>query len=421
MIQKYFKRAFVRRRMAAGHLSIILKDFVSDLHDRGHTANTIQQYTQAVEHFGGWLRRRGVAAANIGADHVRRFLSQHLRHCHCPMPAANTLPTCRAAIRRLMDSLQRHGVVRRTNHPKTARHGADRVLLAYDQHLDQVCGLSTSSRRARQRYARQFLAWRFGADPPCLRALRPKDLVTFVSGWARTRTHAGVHDLAVGLRSFLRFLEFSRRIARPLWCAVPGLAAVPSHQPPTILQRDELKRFLKCFDRASPGGRRDYAIALCLARLGLRAAEVAGLSLDDVDWRAMAVRLRKTKQQRERLLPMPPQVARAVARYLKAGRPPSPTRALFVRHRAPRGDALKSHHVRSVVRLAFARCGIAYTGTHVLRHTWATHAHRRGLSLKVLGDILGHRCLNTTARYAHVNLDELRQAALPWPRREVKP
>lgn len=216
MIQKYFKRAFARRRMAAGHLSIILKDFVSDLHHRGRTANTIQQCTQAVEHFGGWLRRRGVAAKNIRADHVRRFLSQHLRHCHCPMPAANTLRTCRAAIQRLMDSLHRHGVVRPTDRPKTARQGVDRLLLAYDHHLDQVCGLSTSSRRARQRYARQFLAGRFGAARPGLRTLRPKDLVTFVSGWARTRTHAGVHDLVVGLRSFLRFLEFSRRIARPL-------------------------------------------------------------------------------------------------------------------------------------------------------------------------------------------------------------
>jgi site-specific recombinase XerD len=421
MVQKYFKRAFARCRMAAGHLSIILDDFVSDLHDRGHTANTIQQYTQAVEHFGAWLGRRGVALESISADHVRSFLSQHLRHCRCPMPAAKSLRTCRAAIGRLMDCLHRHGVVRLPGCAKPARSGVDRLLLAYDHHLDRVCGLSTSSRRARQRYARQFLAWRFGAGRPCLWALRPKDVVTFVSDWARTRTHGGVHDLVVGLRSFLRFLGFSRRIAKPLWRAVPGLAAVPSHQPPTVLLPDELNRFLKCFDRTSPRGRRDYAIALCLAKLGLRAAEVAGLSFDDVDWRAMVIRLRKTKQQRERRLPLPPQVARAVARYLRAGRPPSPTRALFVRQRAPLGEALKPHHVRSVVRLGFARCGIAYTGTHVLRHTWATHAHRRGLSLKVLGDILGHRCLNTTARYAHVNLDELRQAALPWPGGEVEP
>lgn len=185
---------------------------------------------------------------------------------------------------------------------------------------------------------------------------------------------------------------------------MPGLAAVPSHQPPTILQRDELKRFLKCFDRASPGGRLDYAIALCLARLGLRAAEVAGLSLDDVDWRAMVVRLRKTKQPRERLRPLPPQVARAVARYLKAGRPPSPTRALFVRHRAPRGDALKSHHVRSVVRLAFARCGIAYTGTPGLRHSRAMSLLQAGVALEVIALGLGHAKPITAHGYVEADL-----------------
>ena len=127
------------------------------------------------------------------------------------------------------------------------------------------------------------------------------------------------------------------------------------------------------------------------------------------------MRLRRTKQQRERLLPMPPKVARAIAAYLKWGRPPSQSRSLFVRHRAPLGEGLKPHHVRSVVRLAFAHCNIGYTGTHVLRHTWATIAHRRGVDLKLLADFLGHRSLDTTSRYAHVNLEELRQAALPWP------
>ncbi len=88
-----------------------------------------------------------------------------------------------------------------------------------------------------------------------------------------------------------------------------------------------------------------------------------------------------------------------------------------MRHRAPRGEGLRPHHVRSVVRLAFAHCHIDYTGTHVLRHTWATTVHRRGIDLKLLADVLGHRSLNTTSRYAHVNLEELRQAALPWPNR----
>lgn len=262
---------------------------------------------------------------------------------------------------------------------------------------------------------REFLSWRFNKGRICLRALEPKDLLGFVSHCAHTLAHGSIHDLTVGLRSFLRFLEFSERLRTRLSLAVPKLAPVPTNQPPTVLTAEQMKKFLNSFDRKTATGRRDLAVAICLSELGLRAAEVAALCIDDLDWRAMTIRLRRTKQQRERLLPMPSKVARAIAAYLKNGRPLSGSRSLFVRHQAPLGEGLKSHHIRSVARLAFARCGIGFTGTHVLRHTWATIVHRRGIDLKLVADVLGHKSLNTTARYAHVNLKELRQAALPWP------
>jgi site-specific recombinase XerD len=240
-------------------------------------------------------------------------------------------------------------------------------------------------------------------------------LLVFVQERARVWTHGAIHDLTVGLRSLLRFLEFTEQIRGSLSVAVPKLAPIPTNQPPTVLTPEQMEGFLMSFDRKTSKGRRDFAIANCLSELGLRAIEVAELNIDDLDWRAMTMRLRRTKQQRERLLPMPLKVARAIAAYLKNGRPRSNSRALFVRHRAPVGEGLKTHHVRSVARLAFARCGVGYTGTHVLRHTWATMVHRRGIDLKVVADVLGHTSLDTTARYAHVNLNELRQAALPWP------
>ena len=416
MIKNYFKRAFALRRMANSHLCIILDTFVGDLHRRGHSRNSIQFYVQAAEHFGLWLQRRRIAVNAIRKDHVRQFLSRHLPHCRCPIPAVRTLKTCRAALGRLMDTLHGHGFIPSLK-PKSVRLNArDRLLEQFDHHLDAVCGLSTSTRRARQRYASQFLSWRFKRGSLCLRALKAKDLLVFIQECARTWTRGGLHDLTVGLRSFLRFLEFSDQIRIDLSQAVPKLAPIPTNQPPTVLTPEQMEKFLNYFDRKTPNGRRDFAIAMCLSALGLRASEVAGLSLEDLDWRTMTIRLCRTKQQRERLLPMPPKVVQAIAVYLKKGRPSSQSRALFVRHRAPLGEGLKAHHVRSVVRLAFAHCHIAYTGTHVLRHTWATTVHRRGIDLKLLADVLGHRSLNTTSRYAHVNLEELRQVALPWPK-----
>jgi site-specific recombinase XerD len=319
-----------------------------------------------------------------------------------------------------MDTLHRHAFVSPIKKKSIRVSATERLLERFDHHLDEVCGLSASSRRARRRYARQFLAWRFKSGSIRLEALRANDLLGFIRQCASTWTHGGIHDLSVGLRSFLRFLEFSQRLPVHLSHTVPKLAPIPAHQPPTVLTPQQLRKFLASFNRKTRNGRRDFAIAMCLSAMGLRASEVAALSLDDLDWRAMTVRLRRTKQQRERLLPMASNVAQAIADYLKDGRPPTQMRALFVRHRAPLGEALKAHHVRSVVRLAFARCNIGYTGTHVLRHTWATTVHRRGIDLKLVADVLGHRSLDTASRYAHVNLKELRQAALPWPRRRAR-
>jgi site-specific recombinase XerD len=138
--------------------------------------------------------------------------------------------------------------------------------------------------------------------------------------------------------------------------------------------------------------------------------------LDDVDWRAMTVRLAQTKQQRQRLLPLPGSVAKAILTYLKHGRPATESRFLFVHHQPPVGQPLTASTVRVLVRRAFACCGLPASGSYILRHTWATRVHRRGAGLKLIADLLGHRSLESTTRYAHVNIEELRQAALPWPK-----
>ena len=175
------------------------------------------------------------------------------------------------------------------------------------------------------------------------------------------------------------------------------------------------QRFLHSFARANPAGQRDYALALCFAELALRANEVADLTLDDVDWRASTLRLRQTKQRRERILPLPSSVAQALATYLQQGRPVVPHRKLFASHRAPLDRPIRPDAIRSVIRRAFAQCGMKATGPRLLRRSWATEVHRRGIDLKLIADILGHRSLDTTTAYAQVHFEELRQAALPWP------
>jgi site-specific recombinase XerD len=415
MIANIFRSDFVRRRMAASHLGIILHAFVLDLHARGHTINCIQSYGQIAEHFSRWLAMRHLALRAIDEAVVEQFLCGHLSHCHCPRPAPTHRKNCRAALGRLLVFL------RRTNRIADAASepvsNIERVVKNYDHHLAEVAGLSRATRQYRCRYAREFFRTRRTRGKLQFESLSPKVLTVYVERRAQSLKPASLRVLTTSLRSLLRFLHFSGFLRQPWAQAVPSPAPWPRSSLPQILSEEQCRKFLNSFDRGTPTGRRDFAMALCLCLLGLRTHEVAALTLEDVDWRQLTVHLRRTKQQRERQLPLPARLSRALIDYLRRGRPATNARALFVRHQAPLGTPVQVHHVRGAMRRAFARCNINSGRIHLLRHTFATRLHRKGVGLKAIADLLGHVCLDTTAVYARVNLAELRQATLPWPER----
>jgi len=415
MNQKLCRDAWDREENAGHQVHIISEAFACDLRSRGYATSTIGLYGRIVAHFGRWLSQRQVAPRQIRPFHVDGFLQQHLPRCHCVPPVVHTLSHCRRALYGFLDFLRRWRWI--PDPPKSAPclRAADRLVVEFDQHLDRVQGLSVVTRQARRRYAREWLDGQFGRQRLRLRTLKPRDLLRFVNARAQSLKGTSVHALAVGLRSFLRFLEFTGRIRPGLASAVPCPASPPFPPPTHILDPGTRLRFLRSFDRTNPVGRRDYAIALCFSELALRANEVAALTLDDVDWRALTVRLRQTKQRRERLLPLPSRVARALVAYLQRSRPVVGHRLLFMSLRPPRGRPLLTDGVRHVIGRAFDRCGIKATGPHILRQSWATVAHQRGTDLKLIADVLGHGSVDTTVQYAKVHFEQLRQAALPWP------
>jgi len=417
VIERIFKSALVRQRIALGHLGIIFGRFLLHLHALGYAHNKIRDHARVIEHFSRWLNQQEVSLKQLSTLHVRQFLRHHLPRCRCGRPAPKCPTQCQSSLALLVKFLRaqkriKEGVAK-TGPPQNP---TDQLLVAYDRHLDRVYGLSAGTRRRRERSARRLLKWTFGSRQPQVRKIQARQVSRFVFERARQLGPAGIHALVVCLRSFLRFLELSGRLPQGLAAAVPQPKRSVRPAPVKVLEPQEWRRFLKSFSRSTATGRRDYAIALCLCTLALRSQEVAALTLDDVDWRAMTVRLSHTKQRRQRLLPLPDAVARAILDYLKAGRPSTQSRALFVYHRAPLDRGMSAQSVRRLVRRAFARCGIKTGNAYILRHTWATWAHRQGADLKLIADLLGHRSLETTQQYAHVNVEELRQVALPWPR-----
>ena len=222
--------------------------------------------------------------------------------------------------------------------------------------------------------------------------------------------------MVTALRSFFRFLLRDAKIQVDLAACVPTVANWQLSSVPKYLSAEEIQRLLDACDRSTPTGRRDYAILLLLARLGLRAGEVVALEFDDVDWRAGEIRVRGKGLFHDRL-PLLTEPGEALAAYLRTDRPETRTRRIFVRMQAPHTGFAGPSTVSTIVRRALERAGLhpPAKGAHLLRHTLATGMLRGGASMAEIGQVLRHRSPNTTEIYAKVDLQGLRSLAQPWP------
>ena len=222
--------------------------------------------------------------------------------------------------------------------------------------------------------------------------------------------------MTTALRSFLQHVRYRDEGVPDLAAAVPVVANWSMDCVPRAIPADDVHRLLTSIDRTTAMGRRDYAILLVLARLGLRLSEVAFLELDDIDWRTATVHVR-TKGGIRNDFPLSDEVGEAIADYLRHGRPSSSSRRVFLRVRAPIGGFRGPGGVGSVIRHSIERAGIdaPTRGAHQFRHALSVEMMRQGASLSEIGDVLGHRHPDTTRIYAKVDLEALRTLALPWP------
>jgi integrase/recombinase XerD len=302
-----------------------------------------------------------------------------------------------------------------------ANHG-ERTLAslttAFEEHLRRVHGATEETLLGYSRDVRQFLLSVFGDGPVDVARIGAPDVVGFVSAAAARLRPSSTRSVAGSIRSFFRFLRLQGLCDSTVEAAIPAAprqqfdAALPRH-----LSEEQLRRLLASLDGATPLRRRDRAVVLCLAQLGLRAGEVSALRLEDIDWREGTIHVRTRKSRHGAVLPLPHAAGRAIAAYLRSGRPKTQERRLFVLHRTAVGAPMGRSSVGGAVRMALRRAGIESSpqGAHLLRHTLATHMVCRGSSLKEIADVLGHRDLRTTAIYAKVDLPALREVAMPWP------
>lgn len=287
------------------------------------------------------------------------------------------------------------------------------LLDAWDRYLEGERGLGARTRAYYVSNARPF-AEACLAREGMPGSLTAGDVIAFMVRTARERTPDGTRHTATALRSLLRFMHVRGLISGPLADAVPAVSRRGRTGRRTPATAQAVAAMLAGCDRSVPAGRRDYAIIVLLARLGLRAGEVAGLALDDLDWHAGLITVHGKGGSTDRM-PLPPDAGAAIAAYLRDGRPRDALdRRVFIRLAAPR-RGLTADALKYIVASAAARAGAGPASPHRLRHTAATEALAAGAPLDEVRQVLRHRREATTAIYASVGTERLRPLARPWP------
>ncbi|MDV3136825.1 site-specific integrase [Mycobacterium sp. 29Ha] len=394
------------RVRVTGPLAAFNSGFAAELVRLGYRPNAAANQLQLMAHLSRWMTQCGLTADGLTASVLADFLAAR-------RAAGYRLWLSPKALSPLLTYLRGLGAVPAETEPQPG--GAVETLLArYRAYLVRERGLSPSTAGLYAHLTSPLLARRMAGGELDLGLLTSADVIGFVRASCPGRAVGTAKLVVTAVRSLLGFLHVEGVIGSSLAPAVPSVAGGTRLGLPRGLDRDAVRRLLACCDRTTPMGRRNYAMLVLLARLGLRPGEVASLRLDDIDWRAGELAVTGKGHRIERL-PLPVDVGEAVAEYLRDGRPATAeSRTVFVRYRAPH-RSLSVSGVTDTVNRTAQRAGLGPVRARQLRHTAATAMVRAGAALPEVGQVLRHRHLLSTSIYAKVDTEGLRELARPWP------
>lgn len=403
-IESEFRRRQLRRCPVGQHLD----GFAEWLRSAGYKRRPGQLLLRGAAHLGHWISARGGGIGRIEAGVLDAF-ARHLPTCACSHPFQGRDRYHREGAQRFLTYLQRVGVV---PPPTTAPETVPAMVETFSAWMRQHRGVRDSTLGNYVPLVQEFLA-ALGDDAAAYDAAQVR---AFILARARQFGRSRAKSVVNAVRMFLRFLAVGGHCPADLAAAVPRIAHWKLSSLPRYLAADDLARLVAACDPATAAGARDRAVLLLLARLGLRAGDVRDLRLGDLDWSRGRLRL-IGKGRCETWLPLPQEVGDAILHYLTRFRPARDDDHVFLRVYAPLGPLPSSGPIAKLVRRAIHRAGIAAPsqGAHVLRHSAATALLRQGASLDVIGAVLRHRCIESTAHYAKVDVALLRMVAPPWP------
>jgi site-specific recombinase XerD len=408
MLKTYFESPKMLAHLRAGPSGPYMDGFAAWLERSGYDPSVAVRYLRAAAHIGHFTLDQGGTLADMDLA----AFSRHLRTCHCPRPKGGRRNhhTVYGA-RRYREYLVAIGVGQCGSTPES-QNADPAIIVEYRRWLRKHRGAAESTVRLHSRDAADLLTT-LGDDPGRWDAKGVRE--HFLD--RASKCGAGTAEkLTTGLRAFLRYLSSRGQCRADLDRAVPASSSWRLARLPRYLTAEQVDSLIAACDGRSPARRRDRAIILLLARLGLRAGDVAGLRVGDIEWEAGTLRVSGKGRYQVRL-PLPQDVGDSILEYLACRVLTRECDHVFVRNIAPYRPFKSGDGVSSAVRCAMKRAGIVSPakGAHVLRHTAATQMLRHGVPLDQIGLVLRHRGIDTTAYYAKANVNLLKEIAQPWP------
>lgn len=410
MFNEFFESALRIQELRAGPDGRVLEGFAQELCQAGYAEITARRHIRAAEHLIHWLGRKGRTVAALDDCTIEEFV-HHLNRCRCPRYGHTHRRDIRKGARLFLRYARFADIV--TTRIVNEAIVDPALLVSFCDWMRQQRGTCDATLYGYSIPVRDLLK-KLGEDPGTLDAQNLRQFILDTSqhcGWASAK------KCTTAVRMFLRFLIADGKCAAGLVGSIPVLAHWRLSSLPRYLQPEEVERVIASCDPATPVGKRDRAILLLLARLGLRAGDVVQLRLGDLDWREASISV-SGKGRRQTLMPLTQEIGDAIASYIKDGRPQTAVDVLFIRSRAP-FRALANHCAISMIAAqAMHRAGVVCPSrgaAHVLRHSVASSMLRQGASLQEIAGVLRHRSTATTEIYAKVDVLTLQQIAQPWP------
>jgi len=386
-----------------------IDSFLAHLKTTGYVPASVAFKRSILIAFARWSRGKGISSDDLSEENLAAFVKRRpLRYT-----SAEEIRALRQFVRHLR--VERGLPVWEECKSDSP---ADNLTQDYVAYLRTERGLAENSILIYTPCVRDFLAYRLNQKGSlALETLDANTIRAFLMERIPRRSPEPARLLSVALRSLLRFLFLRGKTPRDLTPAVPMVRTYRQSGVPSGLSPEEVESVLSATDRSTARGRRDYAVLLLLARLGLRASEIMSLELGDIHWRAGEIVVRG-KGPRLDQLPLLADVGKAIALYIRKDRGTSISRRVFLRLIPPRVGLSRPCSIDHIVRFALAQAGVPPRHrcvAHLFRHSLATQMIRHGASIAEIAEVLRHRSPSTTAIYAQVSFEALRSVARPWP------